>query len=429
MKLDRTTTPVIKPIEEISIPQINSRILSNGIPLHYLNQGNVEVSRIDLMIRAGKWNQPKPLVSSFTSQLLKEGAGGLTGKEIAEQLDYYGAWLQVSDGYHYSYITAYTLNKYFKETLDILMKMFSEPVFSDEAFDNIRNRRRQQFLIDNEKVQYLANQGFSKMLFGESHPYGKYAILGDFDHVDTCDLKQFHQSYYRLENLQIMLSGKVSEKTIRDCDEICGCRLREAAFCAGHDSACLPEIEASQDRRLFIKKEGALQNGICMGLHVVSRSHPDFPGLRVLNAILGGYFGSRLMANIREDKGYTYGISSGIVSLKHAAYLTIATQTAFEHTEPLIREVYHEIDRLQNDLVSGEELEMVRNYMLGDFVRSLDGTFSLADAYLSLLSTGMDTQFLYKQAEAVKRITPDEIKELAQRYLNKSTIVEVVAGK
>lgn len=426
MSLDRSLLPEIKPIEEFTISApLQSVLLPGGVPLYYLNQGDQEVIRIDLMVSAGKWQQKKSLISSFTNLMLKEGAGGISGKEIAERLDYYGAWLQCSDGYHYSYLTIYSLSKFFKESLELLLLMFREPDFPEDAFEAVRNRYKQQSLLDHEKVQYLANKVFGEKLFGASHPYGRSADPEDYDRISIEDLKQFHGQYYRFDQLKIILSGKVSEEQIAYCGRIFPT--------VDHSVASTIEVEEESfirpnaGEKVLVEKAGALQNGIRMGLPVVNRSHPDFPGLRVLNTILGGYFGSRLMSNIREDKGYTYGISSGIVSLRHAAYLSISTQTACEHTEALIREVYREIDRLRTEYVPAQELEMVRNYMLGDFVRSLDGTFSLIDAYISLLATDMETDFLYRQVEAVKSITPEEINSLAQRYLHKDWI-EVVAG-
>lgn len=426
--LDRNISPPIVPIDDIRFASLKSCQLSCGTPLYYLDQGDQEVVRIDLMVSAGKWNQTKPLVSSLTNLMLKEGAGNLSSKQIAEQLDYYGSWLQLSDGFHYSYLTVYTLNKFFKETLAILQKMFQEPTFPEDIFETLVNRFKRQFLVNNEKVQYLANKTFVKTLFGTSHPYGQSAELDDYDRVTVDDLKEFHRRYYQSNTLRIILSGKVTDEMIATCDSLCiKNKSRLISSETGEPLSFSPEKELPRGR-VFVEKKGALQNAVRMGLPVINRSHPDFPGLRVVNTLLGGYFGSRLMSSIREEKGYTYGISSIMTTLQHAAYLSIATETACEHTEALIAEVYREITRLQTEPVSSQELEMVKNYMLGDFTRSLDGTFSLIDAHLSLLATGMEVDFLHRQVEAVKKSTPEEIKSLAQRYLNKEMFVEVVAG-
>ncbi|MDR1122263.1 MAG: insulinase family protein [Dysgonamonadaceae bacterium] len=425
--IDRSIPPPFRQISQIPIRSTETYTLTNGVPVYYLNSGEQDVCRVDIMIGAGRWLQPKALVSGFTSQLLKEGAGKLNAKQMAEQLDFYGAWLQLSDNYHYTYLTLFTLNKYFKETVELLSMMFYEPHFSESEFQTLLKCRKQQFLIENDKVQALASKAFVGALFGKEHPYGKRTVWEDFDNICTDDLKSFHQMYYRTDNINIILSGKVEDARLKIIDTLFSAPRLSSSL---SKETFVPEtVTSASSPRVSVPKDNAIQNAIRMGLGTINRSHEDFPGLKVLNTILGGYFGSRLMSNIREEKGYTYGISSGITSYKHAAFLSIATQTAPEHTENLIAEVYREIDRLQSDQIDRQELEMVRNYMLGDFARSLDSTFSLIEAHISLLASGMDVNFLQKQIDAVKNITPEEIRALAARYLTKDNIIEVVAGK
>jgi predicted Zn-dependent peptidase len=425
--IDRNIPPPFRQISQIPICPVATYTLANGIPVYYLNSGEQEVCRVDIMVGAGRWQQAKILVSGFTNQLLKEGAGTFDAKQMAEQLDFYGAWLQLMDSYHYSYLTLYTLNKYFTETFDLLRMMFYEPHFSESEFQTLLKCRKQQFLIENDKVQVLASKSFAGALFGKEHPYGKRAVWEDFDNIRIDDLKRFYQTYYRTDNIRIFLSGKVEDVQLKTIDAL----FSSTRLPSGHDKEIsVPEmITSASSTRIFIPKDNAIQNAVRMGLHTINRSHEDFPSLRVVNTILGGYFGSRLMSNIREEKGYTYGISSGITSYKHAAFLSIATQTAPEHTEKLIAEVYREIDRMQSDQIDKQELEMVRNYMLGDFARSLDGPFSLIEAHISLLASGMDVNFLQKQIDVVKNITPEEIRAFAIRYLTKGNMIEVIAGK
>ena len=145
--------------------------------------------------------------------------------------------------------------------------------------------------------------------------------------------------------------------------------------------------------------------------------------------LFGGYFGSRLMSNIREEKGYTYGISAGIMFYPDSGLLGISTETDNEYVEPLIQEVYHEIDKLHQELVPMEELTMVRNYMLGEMCRSYESAFSLSDAWIFIATSGLDDLYFSRSLQAVNEVTPQEIQELAQRYLCKETLKEIVSGK
>ena len=172
-----------------------------------------------------------------------------------------------------------------------------------------------------------------------------------------------------------------------------------------------------------------MQSAVKLGTTTIMRTHPDYLKLRVLITLFGGYFGSRLMSNIREEKGYTYGISAGIMFYPGSGLLGISTETANEYVEPLIQEVYKEIDKLQNDKVTPEELAMVRNYMLGEMCRNYESPFSLADAWMFILASGLDDDYFARSLQAVKEVTPEEIRELAGRYLCKESLKEVIAGK
>ena len=135
------------------------------------------------------------------------------------------------------------------------------------------------------------------------------------------------------------------------------------------------------------------------------------------------------MSNIREEKGYTYGIGAGIVNCPGSGVLAITTEADNHYIDAIITEVYREMDRMCNDLAPQEELEMVKNYMLGDFCRSYEGPFSLADAWIYTETAGLDDEFFVRSLDAIRSITTEEVRTLAQRYFCKERLIEVVAGK
>ncbi|MEG1616542.1 MAG: pitrilysin family protein [Bacteroidales bacterium] len=424
--LDRKIQPAAEPINTINIPETKVVKAPNGIDIHILDMGEQEVTRIDLMFGAGKWDQKKPLTAMFTNLLLKEGVDGLTSQEVAEQLDYYGAWLQPSATFHNSYVTLYSLNKHSKHTLPLLEKIVKTPLFNEDEFNVIRSRRKQQFLVEEERVQVQAFNKFIELLFSSEYPYGQHANLEAFDKLTADDLKEFHRSYYNSANCRIILTGRVTQEIL---DEVIALFGKEKWGGDLQDSAKEFSIKTATPGRYLIEKKDALQSAVRIGLPVVGREHPDYPKLRILNTLLGGYFGSRLMANIREDKGYTYGIGSSITTLKNASYLSISTQTATEYTELLIEEVFKEIERLRIEKVEEEEMLMIRGYLMGEIARLFDGPFSIADAHQSLLANNMDTSYYYQMIEAIQSITPDEILDLARKYFIKENFYVVVAGQ
>lgn len=402
-------------------------VLSNGIPLNVLNAGENEVVRIDFLIKGGRWQQVQPLQALFTNRMLREGTRRFTAAEIAERLDYYGAWLELSSASEHAYLTLYSLNKYLPETLDVLESIVKEPIFPEKELGVIIDTNIQQFLVNSSKVDFLAHRGLLKAVFGERHPGGRLVQEEDYHRITPSVLRDFYNRYYHSGNCSIYLSGKVTDECIRKVEQLLGSEPFGTGFRKPEKKEYLPVV--SEEKRIFIERPDALQSAVRMGMLSLDRNHPDYLKLRVLVTLFGGYFGSRLMSNIREEKGYTYGISAGVMPYPGQGVLAVNAETANEFVEPLIAEVYHEIDRLQNDLVPAEELSMVQNYMSGEMCRSYESAFSLADAWIFVQISGLRDSYFTDALDAVKNVTPEEIRELAGKHLCKEKLKEVVSGK
>ncbi len=424
--LDRTIQPEIKPITSIPLPEFEQVKLSNGTPLHLIRDNAQEVVRIDFMIGVGAWHQPKALVANLSNQMLKEGTANLSSQQIAEKLDFYGSWLQLSASFHYSYLTVYCLSKYVTETLAVVEEMLKRPSFPEYEFGVLLNKRKQNFLLDQQKVQTLASKKFSACIYGENHPYGKTAIASDFENINTEDLKAFYNQYYGSRNLQIVVAGNINDSLLGEIENYFGKEhWGTETIPANPTFTITPETE----KHHLIPKDDAIQSAVRIGCTGIQRNNPDFFGIKVLSTVLGGYFGSRLMTNIREEKGYTYGIGCSLSAMKEGGSFGIGTETATEYVDPLIAEVYKEMDLLCQEKVEAEELAMVKNFMLGDAARLFDGTFSIADACISLLANDLDISFYEKQIQTIKDITAEKIQALAQKYFVKEEFYEVIAGK
>ena len=425
--MDRTVQPPVCEPESITIQCPEYRVLPNGIPLYVLNTGDNEVVRIDVLMKGGRWHQRLPLQALFTNRMLREGTMRYTSAEIAEKLDYYGAWLELSSAAEYAFVTLYSLNKYLAQTLDVLASMVKEPLFPEKELQTVVNNNIQQFKVNSSKVDFLAHRGLAEAIFGKDHPCGRVVQESDYGNITSDVLREFYGDYYHSGNCSIYLSGKVTG----DCLALIEALLGDEPF--GVCTRPVPRKSfapvAMERKRTFIERPDALQSAVKMGMTTLDRNHPDYQKLRVLVTLFGGYFGSRLMSNIREEKGYTYGISAGLVSYPDVSSLIISTETANEYVELLIGEVYREIDRLQNERVPEEELAMVRNYMLGDLCRNYESAFSLADAWIFLQTSGLPSTFFDESLRAIKTITPKDIQRLAGEYLCKENLKEVVSGK
>ncbi len=427
MELDRTIAPEIQQISHFSIMQPERLILTNGMPLNILRAGSEEVVRFDLLVKGGQLHQTQPLQAVLTNRMLREGTRSFTSTEIAERLDYYGAWLDLSSSVSHGYISLYSLNKYFPQTLRILASMVQEAVFPEKELNTVLEANKHQFLVNNERVDVLARKQLNRSLFGPGHPLGRYAVFEDYDKITSEVLRQFHETHYHSGNCSAYISGNVTPEIIRAIEENFGNGHWGKGTVISQAPCYSPEPESQ--KRVFIEKGNAMQSSIKIGGFTLGKRHPDALKYKVLVTLFGGYFGSRLMSNIREEKGYTYGIGAGIVSYPGNGILIISTEAGNEYIEPVITEVYHEMDRLCEEKVSQQELTMVKNYILGDMCRSYESAFSLADAWIYIENEGLDNDFYTRSVDAVKAVTPDELLELAQKYFCKENLIEVVAGK
>lgn len=427
MILDRTTPPPIRQLSEFSIALPERRVMKNGMPLNIINAGTEDVVRFDLLIGGGQWHQEQPLQAMFTNRMLREGTGRMTSAQIAEKLDYYGAWLELSSSVNYGFITLYSLNKYFSRTLSVIAEMVRAPLFLAKELSVVADTNKQQFLVNSTRVEMIARKQLNRALFGAEHPFGRYAVAEDYDRITPEVLRDFYQKYYHSGNCSVYISGKVTPDIIRSIEE----NLGDDAWGEVKDKPVMQAVapRTTSEKHLFVEREDALQSSLKMGSFVMDRQHPDFLKARVMVTLFGGYFGSRLMSNIREDKGYTYGIGAGIVSYPDTGILIISTEAANEYINSIIAEVYREMDKLCNELVPQGELEMVKNYMLGDLCRSYEGPFSLSDAWIYIETAGLDDKFFIRSLDAIRGITREEIQRLAQAYFCKENLIEVVAGK
>ena len=424
--LDRKAAPAFGKIDKIDFIKASSRKLGNGIPVYSVSSGTQEIIKIELVFSAGIKYQHKPLVAATVNNNLAEGSSKYTAAQLADKVDYYGAFFDSDIDPDYSSLNLYTLNKHIANTLPTIEEILKQPVFPQGEMQTYLDNKRSKFQVNSKKVSNVARKKFNELLFGEKHPYGYNLKIEDYDHVDRNDVIEFYKKYYTASNCTIILSGKVNE-------DVFG--LLEKHFGGNdwkNDSVIKYEPStggSAKEKKNLIHKEEAVQSAIRIGKLLFNKTHPDFPAMQVLNTVLGGYFGSRLMSNIREDKGYTYGIGSGVVSLRDAGWFFIATEVGVDVCSNALKEIYFEIKKLRTELIPEEELKLVKNYLLGVFLRSVDGPFAMADKFKSIHLYGLGYDYLERYINTVRSITSAELLALAQKYLNEEEMMELVVGR
>ena len=425
MTLNRNIAPDFHQIKKIDFLDVNKHILDNGIELNSINGGSQDIIKLDFIFSAGIWHEKKPLTASSTNKLIKEGTKSYTSYEIAEGIDNYGAFLEVENGFDSSSVSLYTLNKYLNHVLPFVKEVICQPKLNENEFNIHKNNSIERYKINLEKVSFVARKEFSSLIFGHDHPYENNPNINDYDSLTINDIREFHLNNYGLNNCKILISGKITNDVILTLNKFFGTQKIDP-----NPIESLSKIDSkSIKNNIYIEKKDALQSAIRIGRLMPNKLHPDYFGLKVFNTILGGYFGSRLMSNIREDKGYTYGIGSGLISLKNSGYFFISTEVGANVTNDALTEVYKELELMLNEEVSNEELNLVRNYMLGQFLKSCDGAFNMANLFEAANSYGLDYSFYQNYIDTIKTITPKTIKELGAKYFNKNELKEVVVGK
>jgi len=425
ISLDRKKAPAFHQVENIEFLDVKKTKLDNGIELNYINGGSQEILKIDFIFNAGNWFQSKPLVASSTNQLMKEGSKKYSSFEISEGIDKYGAFFEVENSYDTATLTLYTLSKHLNSVLPFVKEVILYPKFSNKEFKIYQNNAIERFKINLEKVSFIARKDFMSILFGENHPYGASVNLSDYENLSIKDITNFYNEHYNLGNCRILVSGNVNPSTIESLNTFFGNEEATKLSYAEKKATIIP----SNETQILIEKENALQSAIRIGRIFPNKLHQDYFGLQILNTVLGGYFGSRLMNNIREDKGYTYGIGSGIMSLKNAGYFFISTEVGGDVTSKALTEIYKEIELIRTQEIPQDELDLVKNYMLGQLLKSCDGPFNMGSLFESANEYGLDYNFYNNYIKTIKEITPKTLLELGDKYFNKSDLKEIVAGK
>ncbi|HYG38720.1 MAG TPA: pitrilysin family protein [Cytophagales bacterium] len=424
--LDRSVAPSFTLPESVELVQAKTLRLPNGCSLHLINAGEQDVLRLELVFEAGAKYEDNKGSSYFTCKMLSEGTTKHSAKDIVEYFDVYGAFYELHHGPDHVIFTFYCLTKYTKEVSSLIKELVLDSIFPDEELENIKNITIQGLKVNQNKTSYLASVKFKESIFGTNHPYGKILKEEDVKKINRESLISFYNKNIKGQKFNIVLSGNANDQTIEDIINIFG---NIDVSKASSPSNSKEPNEWKYDTDLYIiNKEDSIQSSLRLGSPLIKKDHPDYFNWVILNEILGGYFGSRLMKNIREDKGFTYGISSSNVHLSEKSYFVIGTDVKKENTNQTLAEIQKEIYILKTTLVPNEELDTVKNYLIGTFLSSINTPFSLADKFKSIYFHKMDYSFYSNYLKAIKNADSKNLLEVANKYLDYEKMVKIVAG-
>ncbi len=423
MILDRKTAPAYSIPGQLNILEPKVQNIDNTKLLVFNDNSGVGVSRISFYFKASYQKENKYFLSDLCSRLIFSGTSKLNSEGVMDGFDRYGAYVGSESGPEYNTIHLYQLPNFAPKILDHFTETFNDLSFPEEEINIQKSMALQQLQINEEKTAYHARKSFLRKLFGENHIYARFKNAADINAVSREDLIEFYQKYYLKGLFKVVVTG--------DIDQISLNKIH--AFISAHHSIeeDIQSNEAAYEykaERIEISKESANQISLRIGKPFISKTHPDYKSFLVLNTLLGGYFGSRLMKNIREEKGFTYGIGSGVNAGKNGSYFFISSDLKKEVYEEAIDEIFKEFERLKTELISELELNTVKNYLSGNMLRNFDGLYNQADRYLSIEEYGLNSEYYYDLFKTIKEVKAEDLKILAQKYLVKEEMSIVISG-
>lgn len=419
--LNRKSAPQFAEIERFHLPTPEIIMLDNGVPLIQFDKVNQEVLRIELIFKAGKWHETKRGTSYFTSHLLDKGTLSKNSLQIAETFDLFGSSVEVNPGFDFTSLSLYTLSKNIKNVLPLFCEIALFPAFPDSEFTLLKDIFKQNLKINKEKSSYLAGKLIRQNIFGSNHPYGNSVDESEVEDLTQADLINFFKVKFHLHEVYVtgLLNDSVKQMLTRSLSEF---RI------ASETEAILNFDEGQKKHTQHVEKSDSVQSSLRLGKKIINRNNPDYPSIVLLNHILGGYFGSRLMKNIREEKGLTYGIHSSINTLKNDAFFLIGTDVNKENRELALSEIKAEIRRLRENTIDTEELETAKNHLLGSLQLETANPFSVLEKIKTIRLNQLNSDFYSDLFDGIRVTNSEAIKSIAQSHLHEENLYQVSVG-
>jgi len=422
--LNRTVSPPIKHAVDfnLTLKPYDKIVLKNNAPVYAINACVEEVMMLEFVFYAGNCYEQKNIIAAATNNLLKNGTSEKTAFQINEHFEYYGAYLNRACHNETATLTLHCLSKHLNNLLPVIREILSDSIFAEHELEIFKQNSKQQLSVNLQKGDFVANRLIDKYLYGEDHPYGKFTTPESYDALQAKEIRNFYTGYYLKGKCILFAAGKLPVDFEEQLNNFFGDLNFNESIPPPADMAT-----PATEKKLRIKNDpNSVQGAIRIARPFPNRHHPDFKKVMILNTLFGGFFGSRLMANIREEKGYTYGIHSYIQNHIQQTAWMISTEAGKDVCEAAIKEIYKEMNLLKVELVDDEELLLVKNYMMGSNLGDLDGPFQIINRWKNLILSDLDENYFYDSVNTIKSITAKEIRELSEKYLVPEEFFEVI---
>lgn len=421
--LDRTTPPPFHTTENIHLIPPKEFRLDNGIPFFCFENPQLELIHFVIKIKAGTLFEPQKRISNFCYNLLKESHPEKKGEAFEAHLDYYGTAFNIASGINEITVKIQFPKSNAEAIIPEIAKLFIAPQYRKANLERYRAKSIKDWEYNARKVDFRASQLMFHHFFGKDFVFGKILEKSDFENIKLQQLEEYHRRSCCAENIRMFLAGNVDDTLIQ---------LITAHFSQIPHGQSLSrpqyDLTAYQPERIQETWSEALQTAFVLCRPCPAYNDADVHPFSVLNTLFCNYFGSRLMQNLREKNGYTYGISGSPFHFDGGAVLSIDCEVNNNNAEAAVRACFDEMQIIRNEIISEEELEIVRNYLFGSALRSIDGTVQYMQNYINWNDFGCNEKRFYDYFETVKSITADEIQEMANRYLCEENFTVIAVG-
>ncbi|MDX1684728.1 MAG: pitrilysin family protein [Saprospiraceae bacterium] len=417
--------PPISEIRHLTLPPVRKFSLPNDISVTSLHDPLAEYVRFEIVFEAGRYQESQKLISKAAALLMKEGTVNLSRKQISEIFDSKGATLQVRNSLDYTFLSFVCLSEYATELLEVAASMCIEPAYEEVEVAKYRKLQARKLEIELRKTEVVAYREMTSLVFGENSPYGYNSEVADYAELQRDDIIRFHNKHILKGKKHIFVTGFIGSGFLDKVSDLFGIDQLECRYSNGEFNV---EIQRSSISAHF-EMPTAVQSSVRLFRPLFNRRHDDYARAFLLNIVLGGYFGSRLMKNIREDQGLTYGIYSSLDTLKHSGYLYISTETRHENVKKVLNLVNMEMQTLCETPCRNDELLMVKRYIAGQFLRMIDGPLNVMKVYRTLALDRLPSQHYDELLEKIWRCSPHDLLHIAQSYLKPDQFSLITVGK
>lgn len=424
MAIDRSIPPPVSDFSAFRLDIPDPITLSNGMKLWVIGNGEEEINKLHIYMTGGAFQESKPMQATTCSLAVFNGNKNHNYNQIAEAFDFFGSWRTAQVYDNCTCFSMSSLNENFEKILPFFTYCLRFPTFPNAEFNLIKQLLAVNCSTIRERVKYLANVEMMRLYYGANHPLATDPTPDDIESLTQEDIKSFFKANYKAQNCNVLLAGLITDREINTLDKA----LSSWTSTGAPTPIMRPEAKPSSEMFKIVNKEGAVQSAIIMTIKAIPRRHPDYFKLRILVTALGGYFGSRLMTNIREEKGYTYGISASLSGRDFDGYIVISTECDILFTWKVIDEVKHEMNKLIQTPLCDDELRTVKQYMLSDLAKTLDTPFNIASYIGNMFCYGTYPSYLNEHVQEIINVTSKELNDIAKQYFDITNLRIVIAS-